>query len=145
MERRNYFRIGLILAAGAGAIGLGGVGCSHDGEGDRCNPDLAQGSGDCGSGLRCGGAGTSYAPANCPENYCCPDDGKSDNPNCQTGCDGGDVSICLADYAASATLPDFCAALCTSSKVSLSFCASSSSSAPVVPDASTRNDGSVDQ
>jgi hypothetical protein len=71
-------------------------GCNpSQGEGGRCNPDLASGETDCNSGLAC------TQPALCPENYCCPVDAKgsplpSTNPFCQTGCSGGAASICNA-------------------------------------------------
>ena len=73
------------------------VGCNPtlQGEGSRCNPDLASGEGDCNSGLTC------TQPSLCPENYCCPVDSSgnpapSSNPFCQTGCSGGAASRCNA-------------------------------------------------
>jgi hypothetical protein len=65
--------------------------CHQGEEGDRCNPLLAAGENECGSGLSCG------QPAMCPEAYCCPSDGKSSNPYCQPGCNGGEAAICAAD------------------------------------------------
>jgi hypothetical protein len=72
------------------ALALAGLGCNEGAEGDRCNPDLSHD--ECNSGLVC-------TPATdlCPENYCCPADGKSDNPYCQPGCNGGAAAICIAD------------------------------------------------
>lgn len=64
------------------------TGCNQGAEGDRCNPDLSHD--ECNSGLRC------TQPVNCPENYCCPISGQSDDPYCQPGCNGGQASICAA-------------------------------------------------
>jgi hypothetical protein len=78
----------LVIAAGL-ALG-GGGGCQIGQEGERCNPN--QSHDECGAGLAC------QNPPNCPEYYCCPtpDPTKSTNPYCQSGCNGGDVSICAS-------------------------------------------------
>jgi hypothetical protein len=89
--RRRVVRLGVALAlAAGGALLVGTNGCNQAAEGDRCNPDLAAGEGDCGSGLTC------TIPPLCPEAYCCPISGESDNPFCQPGCAGGQASICDA-------------------------------------------------
>ena len=75
--------IALLLATAALAAG-----CNQGGEGDRCNPDLSHD--ECGAGLHC------TQPVDCPENYCCPTSGNSNNPYCQPGCAGGQASICAA-------------------------------------------------
>jgi hypothetical protein len=91
--------IALVLGTG---VTLSIPACHQGDEGDRCNPArVANNDDECGSGLSC------QQPMNCPENYCCPTNGTSSNPWCQTGCNGGDISICLADP----TQP-FCPALC---------------------------------
>jgi hypothetical protein len=79
-----------------------GFGCGTPGEGDRCNPSLSHD--ECSGDLVC------TQPPNCPENYCCPANGTSSNPNCQPGCDpcayaaslpnGG--ATCIAQMAAEA-------------------------------------------
>lgn len=85
--------------------------CNQAAEGDRCNPArAANGEDECGAGLSC------QQPMNCPENYCCPKTGNSSNPYCQTGCNGGDISICMAD----STQP-FCPELCKKDPT-LSWC-----------------------
>jgi hypothetical protein len=82
-----------ILLATA-AVCVVGFGCNQGSEGDRCNAALnTNGHDECNGGLTC-----TNVPL-CPETYCCPlnADGslaKSDNPNCQTGCNGGAASIC---------------------------------------------------
>ncbi len=73
-----------------GALLLGPNGCLQGAEGDRCNPDLAQGESDCGGGLSC------QQPADCPESYCCPLTGPTTSAFCQPGCAGGQASICDA-------------------------------------------------
>ena len=64
----------------------------HDwpGSGERCVPSPPASHDECGSGLAC------TQPASCPENYCCPKDGTSNNPFCQPGCNGGQASICVS-------------------------------------------------
>jgi hypothetical protein len=74
-------------------VALGLSACHQGEEGDRCNPLLAAGENECGSGLSCS------QPAMCPEAYCCPSDGKSQNPYCLSGCNGGAAAICAADPA----------------------------------------------
>ena len=69
--------------------GLLVAGCDTGGEGDRCNPSLSHDR--CNSGMQC------TQPLNCPENYCCPINGASNNPFCQPGCAGGQASICASD------------------------------------------------
>ncbi len=64
------------------------VGCDQGQEGDRCNPSLSHD--ECNTGLSC------QQPPSCPENYCCPITGTSTDPNCQPGCNGGDIAICNA-------------------------------------------------
>jgi hypothetical protein len=76
-----------VLIALAGPLVANG--CDTGNEGYRCNPSLSHD--ECGSGLRC------TQPPLCPENYCCPIDGPSDNPYCQPGCAGGQQSICASD------------------------------------------------
>jgi hypothetical protein len=75
------------LAILALAALLGGA-CTVGQEGERCNPDLSHD--ECGHGLSC------QQPKDCPESYCCPASGNSDDPNCQPGCNGGQASICAA-------------------------------------------------
>ncbi len=65
-----------------------GGGCNVGHEGDQCNPSLSHD--ECSAGLSC------QQPTNCPENYCCPTSGTSSNVFCQTGCNGGQASICAA-------------------------------------------------
>jgi hypothetical protein len=94
-------RLGLVVLALAATIAITEAGCTLNewgggGEGDRCNPFLSHD--ECGNGLQC------TQPALCPENYCCPTNGASNNPFCQTGCNGGAASICAADMD-----PDACA------------------------------------
>jgi hypothetical protein len=85
----RHSRIGIVLVVLAGALALGGGGgCTVGQEGERCNPDLSHD--ECGSGLSC------QQPKDCPENYCCPTSGTSNNPYCQPGCNGGQASICAA-------------------------------------------------
>jgi hypothetical protein len=76
-------------------LAIAGLGCNEGEEGDRCNPDLSHD--ECNSGLVC-----TATTDLCPENYCCPADGKSDNPYCQPGCNGGAAAICTADPTADA-------------------------------------------
>jgi|ERR1700733_10106754 len=92
---RAHLACTLSLLATAVGLALTGLGCNEGQEGDRCNPDLSHN--ECNSGLIC-------TPATdlCPENYCCPSDGKSDNPYCQPGCNGGAAAICAADPTADA-------------------------------------------
>lgn len=78
------------LAGLAVSLVLAALACNQGSEGDRCNPDLAAGHDECGSGLKC------TIPTDCPEAYCCPTDGKSSNPVCQPGCNGGAASACNA-------------------------------------------------
>ena len=87
MKTTNH-RIGVALFALVGTLALAAGGCNVGNEGERCNPDLSHD--ECGSGLKC------TQPEYCPENYCCPTSGTSRNPNCQTGCNGGQASICAA-------------------------------------------------
>lgn len=85
----THSRIGIALVALAGVLALaGGGGCNVGNEGERCNPSLSHD--ECGSGLSC------QQPQDCPENYCCPTSGTSSNVFCQTGCNGGQASICAA-------------------------------------------------
>jgi hypothetical protein len=84
----NVTRWGWALALAFGLFAVTGTGCNESQEGDRCNPDLSHD--ECNSGLSC------QQPVDCPENYCCPVSGTSSNPNCQTGCNGGQASICAA-------------------------------------------------
>jgi hypothetical protein len=77
----------LVLLAGLVAMPNG---CLQGNEGDRCNPDLATGESECGSGLSC------QQPVDCPENYCCPRSGPASSPFCMPGCAGGQASICDA-------------------------------------------------
>src|SRR5580693_2431035 len=65
-------------------FGVGG--CNNGIEGERCNPDLTHNP--CNSGLTC------TQPLNCPESYCCSPN--STDPYCQTGCAGGDQSVCAS-------------------------------------------------
>ena len=83
-------RFARLVVAATAAIALMATGCQQGGLGDRCNPDLAAGENECGSGLVC------TQPMYCPENYCCPADGTSSNPYCQTGCNGGQKAECAA-------------------------------------------------
>jgi hypothetical protein len=97
----SVIHISLLAVSLAVAVAVAGGGCTAEewgggGEGDRCNPSLSHD--ECGSGLQC------TQPALCPENYCCPMSGVSGNAFCQTGCNGGAVSICNADQD-----PDACA------------------------------------
>jgi hypothetical protein len=87
MNTSNY-RIGVALLALVGTLALGGGGCNVGNEGERCNPSLSHN--ECGAGLSC------QQPKDCPENYCCPTSGTSGNAYCQTGCNGGQASICAA-------------------------------------------------
>jgi hypothetical protein len=82
-------RVGIALLVALGGVALGGGGgCNIGQEGERCNPSLTHD--ECGAGLAC------TNPTNCPEYYCCPTSGKSSNPYCQDGCNGGNVSICAS-------------------------------------------------
>jgi hypothetical protein len=83
-------RLGSFVFVGAVALSIVGDGCLQGAEGDRCNPDLAAGESDCGSGLSC------QQPVDCPENYCCPASGPTTSAFCQPGCAGGQASICDA-------------------------------------------------
>ncbi len=86
-----FTRFGRPLSFGiALGLALAGLECNEGAEGDRCNPDLSHN--ECNSGLIC-----TAATDLCPENYCCPADGNSSNPNCQPGCNGGAAAICFAD------------------------------------------------
>jgi hypothetical protein len=93
---RQASKLGLL---GIFAFGLAvtSLGCKQGQEGDRCNPYLSKSDDECNGGLVC-----TAATDLCPENYCCPADGKSDNPYCQPGCNGGAAAICLADPTADA-------------------------------------------
>jgi hypothetical protein len=85
----THSRIGIALAFLAGALALGGGGgCNVGNEGERCNPSLSHD--ECGGGLSC------QQPKDCPESYCCPTSSTSSNAFCQTGCNGGQASICAA-------------------------------------------------
>ncbi len=85
----NVAKFGIRVALLLGGIALGGNGgCDVGNEGERCNPSLSHD--ECGAGLSC------QQPVDCPETYCCPASGQSDNPNCQPGCNGGLASICDA-------------------------------------------------
>ena len=111
-----YARIGIALCSLTVATVVA-VGCNQGGEGNRCNPNLSQGHDECGGGLVCNAA----MPL-CPEAYCCPATadgglGKSDNPNCQTGCAGGAASICNAGQTGSAAA---CAFACQNDQGELS-------------------------
>jgi hypothetical protein len=88
-----YARIGAALVSLLATTAIAITACSQGSEGDRCNPDLNPGNGECNSGLAC------TQPPLCPEAYCCPTTadgglGSSSNPYCQTGCNGGAASIC---------------------------------------------------
>ncbi|HEY0869393.1 MAG TPA: hypothetical protein VGD55_03260 [Acidothermaceae bacterium] len=76
------------LASLAATFAVVLLACNQGSEGDRCNPDLSHD--ECGSGLSC------TTPVDCPESYCCASDGKSTNPYCQRGCNGGQASICAS-------------------------------------------------
>ena len=79
------------LAALFATAAILAFGCNQGREGDRCNPSLdSTGHDECGGGLTC------MTPDFCPEAYCCPSNGKSSNPNCQPGCNGGAASACTA-------------------------------------------------
>ena len=80
-------RITSAVFALVGAAALA-TGCNQGAEGDRCNPDLSHD--ECGAGLHC------TQPVDCPETYCCPTSGNSNNQYCQPGCAGGQASICAA-------------------------------------------------
>jgi hypothetical protein len=85
-----FIRLGSLAVLLASALFLASThGCNQGREGDRCNPSLAMGEDECGSGLSC------TQPTDCPENYCCPS-GPSMNPFCQPGCAGGQEAICAA-------------------------------------------------
>jgi hypothetical protein len=96
-------RLGLGLTALGAAIVIIGAGClppdaGGGKEGDRCNPLLSHDE--------CGGTTLACTqPPFCPENYCCPVNGASSNPFCQTGCNGGAAAICTVNMD-----PDACAA-----------------------------------
>jgi hypothetical protein len=90
LDRFRLSRLGPLVLALAAALLLFHQACDQGREGDRCNPNLATGESDCGSGLTC------QTPALCPESYCCPMDGQSQSPFCQPGCNGGQASICDA-------------------------------------------------
>src|SRR5580704_2465310 len=90
LARARLARLGSCALFLTGALLLCPNGCAQGAEGDRCNPDLATGESDCNAGLSC------QQPVDCPENYCCPMEGSSDNPFCQPGCNGGQASICDA-------------------------------------------------
>ncbi len=116
-----YSRIGtaLVTLLGIGALVM--AACSQGSEGDRCNPNLNPGNGECNGGLTC------MQPSLCPEAYCCPttaDGGpaSSSNPNCQTGCNGGAASICNSGADAAAA----CEFACTHDPGDLSSSAASS-------------------
>lgn len=81
-------RTGVAFAAFALATVTGATACNQGSEGDRCNPSLSHD--ECNDGLVCS------QPVDCPENYCCPANGESSNPNCQAGCSGGQASICAS-------------------------------------------------
>src|ERR1700722_302824 len=83
MSKRVMIGLAVVL------LGAIGVACEQGAEGDRCNPDLSHD--ECDNGLTC------QQPVNCPENYCCPTSGKSSDPFCQPGCNGGLAAICAAD------------------------------------------------
>jgi hypothetical protein len=119
-----YSRIGTALVALLGVGALVMAACSQGSEGDRCNPDLNPGNGECNGGLTC------MQPSLCPEAYCCPttaDGGpaSSSNPNCQTGCNGGAASICNSGADAEAA----CAFACTNDPSDLNSSASASCTA----------------
>jgi len=81
-------RLGALVAMSAALAVLSA--CNQGAEGDRCNPDLSHD--ECNSGLTC------QQPAQCPENYCCPANGTSSDPNCQPGCTpGGVAALCASD------------------------------------------------
>ncbi|HVW26350.1 MAG TPA: hypothetical protein VHC69_13365 [Polyangiaceae bacterium] len=125
--KSNVSRIGLSIVLTSILGSLLQTACHQGDEGDRCNPFLSAGHDECGSGLQCGGYGTMFIPINCPENYCCPKDGKSDNPNCQPGCNGGDVTMCAAEATGGQPLESFCADLCKdSANAAAPFCTMSS-------------------
>jgi hypothetical protein len=88
--RSRLSRLGPLVLTLIAALLLFHEACNQGREGDRCNPDLATGETDCGAGLSC------QIPPDCPEAYCCPKNGSSENPFCQTGCNGGQASICDA-------------------------------------------------
>ena len=114
--RTLYRRIGTALVAllGVGALVL--AACSQGSEGDRCNPNLNAGNPECNGGLTC------MQPPLCPEAYCCPTSGKSSNPNCQPGCNGGAASACNAGDV------DACAFACANDPSDLTNASSSCSS-----------------
>jgi hypothetical protein len=102
----SAIHISLLVVSLAVTAAIAAAGCTAEewgggGEGDRCNPDLSHD--ECGSGLAC------TQPALCPENYCCPTSGQSSNGYCQTGCNGGALSICMATTAAGNPDPNACA------------------------------------
>jgi hypothetical protein len=78
--------VAIALVAIAGTYAL--FGCNNGVEGDRCNPDLSHNP--CNAGLTC------TQPVNCPENYCCPASGPYSSTFCESGCAGGQASICAA-------------------------------------------------
>jgi hypothetical protein len=88
MRVSKRIRIALPLLAGLAALTSAASGCDVGNEGERCNPSLSHD--ECNSGLKC------TQPPDCPENYCCPTSGTSDNPFCQPGCAGGQASICMS-------------------------------------------------
>lgn len=92
-----------LLTGLAAALLVSGLACGHGNEGDRCNPDLSSGHDECGGGLQC------TTPPECPESYCCPKSGTSNDPNCQAGCNGGAASLCNASGDV-----DACALACAS-------------------------------
>jgi hypothetical protein len=96
-------RIGIALALATASFAALIPGCTVGQEGERCNPDLSHD--ECNAGLSC------QQPANCPENYCCPISGESQNPYCQPGCNGGLASICAAaQYYGDSSIEVDCAA-----------------------------------
>ena len=76
------------LLAATVTIAVTAGACNYVGEGERCNP--AASSSECSAGLAC------FQPVDCPETYCCPTTHASKNPYCQSGCNGGQASICTA-------------------------------------------------
>src|SRR5580704_12059354 len=98
VNRTVFTRVGVGVALLVTALFASGPGCSESQEGDRCNPSLSHQ--ECNAGLSC------QQPVDCPENYCCPINGTSNNPNCQPGCNGGLASICAADPTYDACVTD---------------------------------------
>jgi hypothetical protein len=91
--------IGCLLLALMVVLTFGTGGCAEGHQGDRCVAALSHN--DCASSnLTCGPV------TDCPETYCCPNDGSPiTSAYCMPGCSGGALSIIFASCSTSAPSP----------------------------------------